>query len=239
MIKACYTAAEKVQQNLPNSSLLKKGKCRGLWRPEPLPGKCFGLRPVSKEYGIISNPQECRSLCCNLGDQCTSWQFQSSTSTCRMGGVIRLGMEKTGTPAWCDPHPPSAWKGNRLISKQADGTCIWGAALSSQCFGLGDEKMSLDGARYNTNECRAACCSVASVGDEGVTTGCALWQHNSYRGCYYSRKDSRQCPQSLGERYIGGRKCVPQYCGGKEDVLLGQFNTSLPLRKTARHRRND
>lgn len=233
MINICYTNAE----NSDGSQLFETGKCNGLWRPEPLPGKCFGLNPVPKEYGIVTNARDCRALCCNLGDKCVSWQFQSSSSTCRVGGVIRLGLEKTGTPDWCDPLPPSKWNGNRLISKQSDGTCTWGDSLANQCFGLGDEKKSPSGSRYDTDSCRTACCSAASVGQVGVTAGCTMWQESEGRGCFFSETESRQCPASIGERYVGGRKCVPKFCGGMEELLLGKFNTSLSLRGNARRRR--
>lgn len=238
MVHICFTYADNSGQKFSDGNpLFETGKCNGLWRPEPLPGKCFGLNPVPNQYGVVANLRDCRSLCCNLGENCISWQFQTSTSTCRIGGVIRLGLEKTGTADWCDPLPPSTWNGNRLISKQADGVCVWGEELKSQCFGLGDERKSVQGSRYDAAGCRAACCSAASVGGSGVTAGCAMWQEAEGRGCFFSETATTQCPKMKGERFIGGRKCVPKFCGGMEDLLLGQFNTSLTLRASARRRR--
>jgi hypothetical protein len=48
------------------------GSCAHLWRPDNLPGKCFGLKPYNefeelKEIKNVLSAHECRSLCCVLG----------------------------------------------------------------------------------------------------------------------------------------------------------------------------
>ncbi len=85
----------------------KRASCKGLWRPDELPGKCFGLRESSKipaaaafrsnsniissssssassgpvgalaegGVGAIGSAEECRRLCCFLGDECVTWQY--------------------------------------------------------------------------------------------------------------------------------------------------------------------
>ena len=56
--------------------LLAPGKCKGLWRPDTLPGKCIGINPTREFNDLkdikINNSNECRALCCNLNERCTT-----------------------------------------------------------------------------------------------------------------------------------------------------------------------
>lgn len=111
---------------------LQGGKCKNIWRPENLVGRCFGFKPYHelpelKDSGLnITTAIQCRKLCCNLEEKCTSWQFESTQPICKIGGIARLGLEATGTPDWCDPFPDMKWNGRVLVERSTDGTCKWG-----------------------------------------------------------------------------------------------------------------
>lgn len=207
--------------------LLVKGKCKGLWRPDHLVGRCFGLSPTTgKRFkslleGVeIKSSSDCRALCCNLGDQCVSWQYLSSRNECKLGGVVRLGLEKTGTPDWCDPEAPAVWEGKRLFSRGVDGQCTWSAKnQTAQCFGLGDQRRNANGEGLSASECERACCEDKM---------CEIWQALPTRGCYFGR--TTQCPKSLGP-WEGQRKCLPKFCGGMEDEILPAYEKKEALRR--------
>lgn len=197
----------------------KRAKCAHLWRPDNLPGKCFGLRPYQefgelKDVKKVTSATECKALCCILGEQCVTWQYQNATSKCSLGPAVRLGFEGADTPNWCDPHPPGEWSGNRITARNADGTCSWGPDLRTQCFGLGPEKFKniAKNIQYNTEECRQACCNDKT---------CDVYQEMPGRGCYFNVGKDVWCSQPETE-FIGGRKCVPGFCGGKEQEILGK-----------------
>lgn len=146
--------------------------------------------------------------------------------------MFRLGFEKTGTPDWCDPFPPALWKGRRIMSRvnsndkgidsYDSNKCEWEEQeLTYQCFGLGDERFSVvNKSRIATaEECQQACC-----GDES----CGIWQHSPDRGCYYNKK-SNQCMKS-NNNYIGGRKCLNDFCSGLENTILPNYYKSLASR---------
>lgn len=38
-----------------------------------------------------------RAYCCALGEKCVTWQWREDRG-CRVGGPVRLGLERTGTP---------------------------------------------------------------------------------------------------------------------------------------------
>lgn len=200
--------------------LLKRGGCARLWRPENLPGKCFGPRPhtdfaEAKHIPVVQSAKECRAICCNLGDKCVSWQYHAATKDCRFAKILRLGLEATGTPDWCDPLPPARWNGHRIV--KTSGQCESGEALPSQCFGLGPEQRT-DGKALNTQECAQACCD---------NKECEMWQEIPGRGCFFSQQKGVFCSKKIEEAYEGGRKCVPGYCGGMEEQILGA-NYSKP-----------
>jgi hypothetical protein len=199
----------------------KVKSCKGLWRPESLPGKCFGptnykhANFVSTELKNkdIDNADDCRKLCCVLEDKCITWQFQEDKKICSVGSVVRFGPEgcdggKFGDHCgnWCEPNAPIVWNGKR-ITKKSEGQCEWGESLPAQCFGLGPEK-KVDGKPLNADQCAAACCKDAK---------CDTWQEFPGRGCFFGH--STQC-EKPGSTYIGGRKCVKGHCGGQEKDIL-------------------
>jgi len=210
-------ASNSFSQN-DNNRKKKRSRCAHLWRQDNLPGKCFGLRPFNeydelREIKKVNNPIECKAMCCILGDQCVTWQYQNSTNKCSLGPAVRLGFEGADTPNWCDPHPPGVWNGNRLIERKPDGTCEWGPDLPTQCFGLGPEKLNKNGKKQlNTQECRKECCNDPT---------CEVYQEMAGRGCYYNAGKSVWCSDPETE-FVGGRKCVPGFCGGMEQTILGK-----------------
>lgn len=218
-VMRCANSGETNEKKSKTHPLLAKGKCKGLWRPDHLVGRCFGLSPsTGKRYrelleGVdIKSSSDCRAVCCNLGEKCVSWQYLAATNECKLGGVVRLGFEKTGTPDWCDPQPPEVWNGKRLFSRGIDGQCIWSEKnQSTQCFGLGDQRRSPIGESLSTAECAKACCE---------DTSCDIWQETPNRGCYFGR--TTQCPKSQGP-WEGQRKCLPKYCGGQENEILPAY----------------
>lgn len=197
-----------------NDQWLVPGNCRGLWRPDNLVGRCFGLGPYSKFEELagvkVATSQDCRSVCCNLGEKCVSWQF-TSKKECKIGGVVRLGFEATGTPDWCDPNPPVSWNGKRLVERKANGQCVWQDKVQTdQCFGLGDQRLNATRGALNTGACAKACCADSE---------CEIWQEHPSRGCFFGR--TTQCPKS--ETFEGQRKCIPKFCGGMENEILTKF----------------
>jgi len=200
-----------------------KGKkhvsCKGLWRPEKLVGRCFGLS-VSNTYSeyrdvLVESAEQCRRMCCNMEDKCVSWQYQAATKECKLGGIIRLGTEHANTHEWCEPLPPANWNGNRLISRDSDGKCTWGAQVPTQCFGLGPERKSTTtGENLSTSECAAACCAFTENGKP-----CTMWQEIPGRGCFFNSAQGIFCEEYKGG-FEGGRKCIPGVCGGMESEIL-------------------
>lgn len=125
---------------------------------------------------------------------------------------MRLGLEGADTPNWCDPHPPGTWNGNRITQRKNDGSCVWGPDLPTQCFGLGPEKLKLNKQQYNTAECKKACCDDPT---------CDVYQEMPGRGCYFNAGKSVWCSAPETE-FVGGRKCIPGFCGGMESEILGK-----------------
>jgi hypothetical protein len=227
LLPSFASAAEVVSLNASTvdpKMWLKSGNCKGLWRDDKLIGKCFGFYSYKKKYPQLNGVEvitsaECRSLCCNMGDRCINWQFYSDPSDpnvheCKITDkIVRLGFEKTGTPDWCDPHPPARWNGHRIVSRKADGTCEAGDILPYQCFGLGDERKDGAGNALDENGCAEACCKDPK---------CDMWQQFPGRGCYYSKNVGR-CNKNTGV-FEGGRKCVKGHCDGKEASKLTTSN---------------
>ncbi len=201
-----------------NSEWLKSGKCRGKWRPEKMPGKCTGMNQhiefeELKHLREINNATACRALCCNLGEKCITWQYEIYSKECRFGPVMRLGNEAAGVPGWCEPFAPVKWNGRRIVNRNDDGTIRWSDVdLNTQCFGLGDERKASNGGHMSTEECKAAC---------AADKECEIWQEFPGRGCFYNRNKGIFCDEKKIARYEGGRKCIPKYCGGMEEQILG------------------
>jgi hypothetical protein len=99
-----------------------------------------------------------------------------------------------------------------LTERKPDGTCSWGPTLTTQCFGLGPEHLSPTKEKLNTEQCREACCNDKT---------CEVFQEMPGRGCYYNAGASVWCSKAETE-FIGGRKCIPGFCGGKEKEFLGK-----------------
>jgi len=209
----------------PPETRQKIKSCKGLWRPDDLVGKCFGLTDYDRVPGLsselkskkIDNADDCRKLCCALGDKCITWQFASISGKCTIGPVVRLGFEGCDSKVggdhcgnWCEPNAPSAWNGKRVKSRdEKTGECTWGEELPHQCFGFGPEqfKNRQTKEKYTTDECAEVCCKDKT---------CSAWQEIPGRGCYYGQSD--QCPPK--DQYTGGRKCIRGHCGGMEKEIL-------------------
>lgn len=204
----------------PVDIFTKKGQCKGLWRPDRLIGRCFGLELHStydelKHIKSVNSSSVCRTMCCNLGSKCVSWQYEKVAKTCKLGAPVRLGMEHAATDFWCEPFAPSVWNGRKLANRNADGSCTWGEALPSQCFQLGPERLSPDKKALDTNSCQESCCKDAN---------CEMWQEIPGRGCYYGNSKGVSC-EKVGVQMVfdGGRKCIKNFCGGMEDKILGKL----------------
>ena len=117
-------------------------KCSNLWTSDKLVGRCFGLKSFT-DYGELKDVQsvdsadQCKSLCCQLGWSCITWQYWVGIKRCKLGGIVRLGKESAPTPNWCEPLPPIKWTGHKVASREADGASVkWdGEDLTTQCFG--------------------------------------------------------------------------------------------------------
>ena len=211
---------------------MKKGKCKGLWRPQNLRGKCFGLQEhgkYHKEFAsikVVPSAKHCRYLCCYLGDECINWQYQLNSNLCKLGKEpIRYGLEATGTPGWCDPMPTSSeWSGKKLVRiDENTGECVWESKiLNTQCFGLGGERLNATNGRIISDlECQRSCCEAAKKGK------CNIYQELNGRGCYYSKDKDIFCDDKIQGAYEGGRKCIPKFCDGNEDKILKEFKNNL------------
>ena len=229
LVAPLLLAAGEEAQDADHGPVKKKARsCKGLWRPDELVGKCFGLTEVEKLSGIpaelknsrkFDNADDCRKLCCALGDKCVTWQFASLSKKCTIGPVVRLGFEGCDSKIggehcgnWCEPNAPAKWNGKRVKSRDAaTGECTWGEELESQCFGFGPEKFKAGTKeKLNTDDCAAACCKDKE---------CSAWQEIPGRGCFYG--ESNQCPPK--DEYTGNRKCIRGHCGGMEKEILDPF----------------
>lgn len=77
-------------------------------------------------------------------------------------------------------------------------------------LGFGIEKKNSNDESYSADECKLACCK-----DES----CNMWQHMEDRGCYFGSSEKVWCSEPETE-YEGGRKCIPNFCGGQESIIL-------------------
>mmetsp|Transcript_10764 Transcript_10764/g.16366 ORF Transcript_10764/g.16366 Transcript_10764/m.16366 type:complete len:277 (+) Transcript_10764:63-893(+) len=180
-------------------------KCKDEWAPDILVGRCFGLKthteyPVFRDISVVENSEHCKRLCCELGDECISWQFWIGIKLCKLGGPVRIGAESAKTANWCEPDPPLHWQGKRVAFQNGSNTEI-GQNLTTQCFGLGPAKFkTVSGERValTISECSTACLN---------TPGCRMWQAHDSRGCFYSTSKSLYCEPYDGV-YDGGRKKI-------------------------------
>lgn len=208
---------------------MKGGKCRFKWRPERLSGECPGLQPHSafeeiKHIQVVNNSVICKSLCCNLEDKCTTWQYEISEKKCMLGGAVvtvnetaPAGMTVLGK---CNPAVV-AWSGRRVETRKSNNTCTWGARLPNQCTGLGHERLSKNGTRMSSRHCELACCE---------SKQCDLWQESPKHGCYFGLKSTAKCDEGFKRKvYDGGRKCIPGLCGGMENIILNRTIPTAPV----------
>lgn len=194
-------------------------QCADQWTGENLPGRCWGLTTSTSIPHIgpgigekaASSVDECKKLCCDLGDKCITWQFWGASGICKAGKTVRVGGEGGNTPRWCEPDVPQKWNGGKrnVTSNplqndanpnwKAPSTCEWAGQQAGQCFGLGPERLNAEGGRMSASECAAGCCA---------NPHCRLWQHVPLKGCFFNKdalKEDPHCDQYSGA-YIGGRK---------------------------------
>lgn len=194
-------------------------RCSGMWTDEILIGRCWGLTTSTKVPGIdigvaekaSTSADDCKALCCDLSDQCVSWQYWAASKVCKVGKNVRVGKEIGNTPRWCEPLPPAEWKGGRRDTITAplktestpDWTaplkCAWLAHAPGQCFGLGPVRLAANGGSLSESDCATKCCE---------NPYCRVWQYLPDRGCFYNNhhlNEDPHCDQYAGV-YIGGRK---------------------------------
>jgi hypothetical protein len=107
-----------------NDNAPLRDNCTVQFLPDRLIGRCFGLttstamkaRPDLKRRLIVS-ADGCMRLCCELGDQCITWQYWTDSGICKVGARVRLGDEAASMALWCEPLPPQPWAGRRLVKR--------------------------------------------------------------------------------------------------------------------------
>ena len=205
--------ADEHLDNLPQEKADDKKKpkrmdCKDQWSKDSLVGRCFGLSVHSKfnELGnieVVESAEECKALCCELGEKCMTWQYWTEYKRCNLGPSVRFGsitfesdLNLDGSSSlWCESEAPVVWRGRRIQSR--DGPrCEWGDSLPTQCHGLGAEKRGSDGNRLAKSVCERACCHTAS---------CTVWQQHPDRGCFIGSGENVIC-ESYAGTFIGGRK---------------------------------
>lgn len=217
---------------IENHPLLSRGKCKShVWRTDEiatLPGKCHGVNPTSEFDDLknisINHFADCRALCCNLEERCTTWQFLNTTKTCFIQKrPVRRGQEGADTALYCDPFPTHKWNGKYIESRKPGGICTWAFTIPKQCFAFGNERLNNSGIihnerdqpgnRMNEAECEQACCN-----DET----CNSWQEYPNRGCFFGQSSCKH--EEVEGVYEGSRKCLPGFCGNpsKELEILSQ-----------------
>lgn len=191
--------------SLGNSPGLAYAPCG--WREEEgLVGTCPGMTFRKEVEGESATIELCAKTCCD-SDECVSWQFRPDKG-CMHTGDVRLGMEKDGPVAWCEPVAPAPWQGEKLVT-EAGGERIAGpcddigwnpGALKGQCFGLGAER---EGVEKTADACRKACCADPK---------CETWQFREDKGCFYAGYVRKCEPFELKdfEPFVGRRKDDPK-----------------------------
>jgi len=193
-------------------------QCQAEWTTEEIVGRCFGLKThntyaqFSKYPPEVASREECKKMCCQLGRECVTWQYWVGIKMCKLGERVRIGYEHAPTPYWCDINPPIKWTGRRIERAKPETpggkaaiTKVSPEELTTQCFGLGAERMkpSTDdggkGSRMSESDCKTACETSAS---------CFIWQYHPERGCFYGSNGDAYCESYTGA-YTGGRKKYP------------------------------
>lgn len=196
------------------SGVNPQDKCAADWAPLEIIGRCFGLvthseYPSFKNIPVVRDAQHCKSLCCELGNKCITWQYWTDIKLCKLGNSVRIGSEHGDTPLWCDSERPIVWEGQKL-ARLPDGRMKAGAppvTVSTQCFGLGGEQKKTlpkdasgvaKSVPLSVNECREACLAQKD---------CAVWQAHERRGCYMGNDINVFCEPYKGGYTGGRRKC--------------------------------
>jgi hypothetical protein len=110
-------------------------KCSSDWADLTIVGRCFGLKthseyPSLKHISLVQDADQCKSLCCGLGNKCVTWQYWVDIKLCKLGKAVRIGKEHANTELWCDSEPPITWAGEKLTRLPS------GMHFSIRCIGL-------------------------------------------------------------------------------------------------------
>lgn len=177
------------------------------WRPETIAGSCVGSISATPLSRTLKTAKECADECCKLpadkgNGGCITWQFREKEG-CFHGGDVRIGMEKDGVTAWCEPNPPARWSGQRLkvngvdVREQACSDQDFNPTqLEGQCFGLGPRRAVKE---ESAKGCRDACCNDPKI-------KCETWQWRVDAGCYYEAKSPSKCDDPDAGAFQGRRK---------------------------------
>ena len=226
VVAAVHLLGEGRGQPLSLTGLLEGGGAARVggceWKPEAeLVGPCAGgMRAVSSK-GASASAESCAAACCAAADACGAWQWRADRG-CSHAADVRLGNEKDGPGAWCEPTAPARFAGQASDNFGADGAveCSDGgwqpAALYAQCFGLGDPRPAPAGA--SAAECRDACCAAArearspapASSTHSSGKGCRTWQWRADKGCFFSGRVFCRPPASEAELlpFRGRRKVI-------------------------------
>jgi hypothetical protein len=205
--------------------------CWGLTKTED-----FDEIPSVKERKI-KNAEQCQRLCCELGEDCITYQFWGTEKKCVIGKEVRLGKERGSTPLWCEPQAPHKWNGR---AKQTDEQeFIHSFTMKKSKFSKESESESesslLSSSQQLQNKPPQKCLwgdelpyQCWDFGDERLnstggrmnarecaaacckTKNCIAWQELPGRGCFYNSQqlDQLDCDKSI-ETYHGRRKRTP------------------------------
>lgn len=196
------------------------GGCQ--WKSEvELVGPCAGGMRSAASASANASAESCAAACCDAGDACGAWQWRVDRG-CLHAADVRLGNEKDGPAAWCEPTAPARWTGQASDTFGVGGAaeCSDGgwqpATLSAQCFGLGDPRPAPAG--VSAAGCRDACCAAARearAADPAASSthsgeGCRTWQYRADKGCFFSGRAFCKPPASDAELlpFRGRRKVI-------------------------------
>jgi hypothetical protein len=173
-----------------NLEALHPDKCVGSWTEDHLIGRCFGLKlhsefPTLKNIHFIDSAQHCKQLCCDLGKDCSTWQYWTGNKICKMGDII--SMKSDSSLPHCESNKPLIWSGRRVNPASTD-------ELTTQCSGLEPVTTIKSGLSH---------CSEACLEKEA----CRVWQYHPLVGCFVSTSLDFFCDPYTGS-FEGGRKKV-------------------------------
>ena len=114
-------------------------KCAADWADLTIVGRCFGLKthteyPQYKQIPLVQDASHCKSLCCELGKKCVTWQYWTEIKLCKLGDAVRIGTEQAQTPLWCDSEPPITWSGYK-VTRLSSGNLLVCMCVCA-CFGV-------------------------------------------------------------------------------------------------------